>query len=143
VADLHELLGRRFFFVDQSGPDVTLVAVDPIHKTVRLHAVGGDRVTLPLKHFERLIDRGGLEESDLPGFVFDRETKFEREARERKRRRAAKVADKIIHADDWADTVAELIDRAVVHPKHRHSVGIMGPNKTIVSHSKLLKGRKR
>lgn len=140
MADLHDLLGRRFRFVAGGGPDVTLVAVDPIKKVVRLHAVGGDRVNLPLDAFERLIDGGLLEESDLPGFVFDRETKFEREARERKLRAAAR---KIVESDDWAQTAAELIDRAVLHPKHRHSVGIMGPNKTIVPHWKLLKGRKR
>ena len=84
---LHDMLGKRYEFADGSSVDVTLVSYDPHSKTVRLHAVGGGRQTLPRDLFLRAILDGHLQESDKPGFVHDRETRFERERAARLERR--------------------------------------------------------
>lgn len=72
MADLHDLLGRRFEFADKTTPDVTLVGGDPVAKTVTLHASDGGREVVPMKLFLRAYRKGSLVESMKPGFVNDR-----------------------------------------------------------------------
>jgi ribosome modulation factor len=117
---LHDMLGQRFRFADRSAPDVTLVAVDPQQKTCRLHAIGGSRDTVPLDDFCRAIEHGVLIESNLPGFVLDRETKFDRERARRLERAAMRRAG-------W---------------KHWDAAGVAGRNKRIIPFDELLR-RKR
>jgi hypothetical protein len=116
--DLHEMLGRRYEFADRSAPDVTLVGVDPKRKLVRLHALDGQRQTLPLPMFLSAVTRGALVESMLPSFVWDTP--------------AEATAASIRYRDNLG-----LRDP---RDKHKDSAGVAGRGKRIIPHSEMLKG---
>jgi hypothetical protein len=84
--NLMKYLGKRFEFADGSAPDVTLISYDVRAGTVRLHCADGQRQTVPLHMFVRVLTEGALLESPRAPFVHDAETRWERAARERAER---------------------------------------------------------
>jgi hypothetical protein len=119
MADIHDLLGRRFAFADGSTPDVTLVGGNVTTGVVRLHALDGTRQSVSMALFLRAYRKGSLVESELPGFVFD------------------------TPAHATAARIQAQRRNGILHPRQKHidSVGVAGPNKTIRSHAEMLRGR--
>lgn len=115
MADLHDLLGRRFEFTDKATPDITLVGVDPAAKMVRLHATDGTRQSVPTAVFLRAYRKGTIAESMLPGFVID--TPVQATAM----RIRAQRRDGILRQRD----------------KHRDAVGVAGTGKRIRTFEEL------
>jgi hypothetical protein len=60
---LDYLVGRRFEWRAPDQPDVTFVGGDPARRTIRAHAVGGARQTLPLADIINAVEVGALVES--------------------------------------------------------------------------------